>query len=93
MSRQLTLVRQEAEALVDLLELQDDDTFIHDKSAMEFAAELRVLFGMATRREEALAWQEAHKNDLKIELPMNIRTYKGDFGEVRIAPDLFNGIK
>lgn len=50
MARDYTFIRQEAEALVDLLEEQPDRQ-LHDHTAQDMADELRKMFGMCTRAE------------------------------------------
>lgn len=84
MARNWTLCRQDAEALVELLE-SNEDFQIHDKTALEAAAELREMFGMATLAEErkALAKRRQGKKAL---LNLNVEIYNGDFSEVVVAP-------
>lgn len=84
MARNWTLCRQDAEALVELLE-SNEDFQIHDKTALEAAAELREMFGMATLAEErkALAKRRQGKKSL---LNLNVEIYNGDFSEVVVAP-------
>jgi hypothetical protein len=53
-------IRQEAEALVDLLEANAGFQ-IHDHTALDMATELREMFGMCTKEQEA-ANVEAQKN-------------------------------
>lgn len=53
--RKLELTRDEAEYLVDLLEVRDIPF------ALDLAAEIRELFGMVTRERELEAIRERHK--------------------------------
>ena len=80
------LVRQEAEALVDLLE-NSDGAQIHDKTGMEAAAELRELFGMVSYKTEQSRKRKMQK--LGKQISLNPSFYCGDFGSVKIIPDIF----
>ncbi len=52
MARNYMFCRQDAEDLVDLLEANADFQ-IHDHTAGDIAKELREMFGMSTREQEA----------------------------------------
>lgn len=81
------LGRQEAEALVDLLEANPDFQ-IHDKTALEEAEEIRQAFGMCSLEESkayAKQWEadKASGNFVTVEIPPHHHT---TFSQIKIKP-------
>jgi hypothetical protein len=81
MARNYVFARQEAEALIDLLE-DNADFQLHDHTAGDMAKELREMFGMCTREESMRRKWEAGTSASPITIGLNIRTYEGDFGSI-----------
>ncbi len=82
--RNLPLLRQEGEALVDLLE-NNPDYVIHDKPASELAAEIRQLFGMCSREDE-LVWRKKIKDGPKTTMDLNVTLHETKFSDVPFTP-------
>lgn len=85
MARNWMLCRQEAEALVELLE-DSEGVQIHDKTGMEAAAELRELFAMRTHDEEMAHRREQADRDYSgPRIALDVELHRGDFGSIRFA--------
>ncbi len=89
MARTYTFGRQQAEALVDLLE-DNADYQLHDQTALEMAAELRTLFGMCTREQQQRQLANMHLNNFKgfkAQVALPPKFYEGNFSDAFRPPE------
>lgn len=82
----LKLLRQEVEALIEILE-EDEGIPLHDSTRGDLAEEFRERCGMVSREQEEKN-KRKRRGKKTIFFP-SVKVYQGDFGSIALVPSLF----